>query len=63
MQKKKKANDPAPGLAMAPKVTVDGIPGRAEISVIATKVHRCRRCGEEYEKKFNDDGYCSVCLG
>jgi len=60
--KKEKTNDPALGLAKAPKVVV-GIPGRAEISVIATKAHRCRRCGEEYEKKFNDDGYCSVCLG
>ena len=55
MHKKKKAN--------APKVTVSGIPGRAEISSIATKAHRCRRCGEEYEKKFNDDGYCPECLG
>lgn len=63
MQKKKKANDPALGLARTPKVTIIGIPGRAEISGIATKVHRCRQCGEEYEKKFNDDGYCSVCLG
>jgi uncharacterized protein (DUF983 family) len=62
VQKKKKTNDPALGIAKAPKVTGGG-PGRMEIPGIATKAHRCRRCGEEYEKKFNDDGYCSVCLG
>jgi len=62
VQKKEKTNDPALELAKDPKVTV-GVPGRAVISVIATKAHRCRRCGEEYEKKFNDDGYCPVCLG
>ena len=45
------------------KITVGGISDRAEISSLATKNHRCRLCGEEYEKRFNDDGYCPVCLG